>query len=508
MNLTKLCYTLIFSSILWACVNENNAEDIPKFQPNWESLSNYKVPRWFNDAKFGILIHWGVYSVPAYYSEWYPRLMYQDSIRWHQTDPRKSTPGSSPVYLHHTHTYGHPSEFGYKDFIPMFKGEKFNAKDWVELFKKAGAKYVIPVAEHHDGFAMYKSNVTRWNSFNMGPKIDVAKQIKEAAVDAGLSFGLSSHFAFNWDYYDHSKKFDTSNPELNDLYGLPHERYAPVSSSFLELWWQRVKDIIDNYQPEILCFDFYIDRPEFTSYHRKLAAYYYNKGIETKLKVVLQTKNMNFVSFPEGVNVLDIERGKLSHIRKEPWQTDTSIGKNSWGYTTSWESKSANSLIDDLIDIVSKNGNLLLNVGPKSDGTIPNDQVAVLLEIGKWLEINGEAIYRTRPWKLFGEGPSIVQNGHYSETTDSAFTANDIRFTTKKNTLYVIFLDKPQSNTITIRSLSDTTLFNPKRVKSVELLETSEQLKWNANNDAFVVSLTQMPVSEYAFVLKIKLSKQ
>lgn len=493
--------------IMSGCSSKPKLFNTQKFDPNWESLKEYKIPEWFADAKFGIFIHWGPYSVPAYRSEWYPRMMYQDSMLWHQTDPLKSKPGTSDVYEHHVKTYGHPSVFGYKDFIPMFKAEKFNAGEWVELFKKSGAKYVVPVAEHHDAFAMYKSNVTRWNSVDMGPKRDVVGELKQAADAAGLYFGVSSHLAFNWDYYNHEDRFDTSNPELADLYGPAHERYAPVSESFMEWWWKRTTDIIDSYHPDILWFDFYWDRAEFAPYHPKLAAYYYNMGVENGKDVVLQSKNMGFDSFPEGTHVLDIERGKLSDIRKDVWQTDTSIGKNSWCYTEGWESKTANSLIDDLIDIVSKNGTLLLNVGPKADGTIPQDQADVLLEIGKWLDLNGEAIYATRPWVKFGEGPTIVQKGHHSEGNNEAFTPQDIRFTTKGKALYAIVLDVPENNEVLIQSLADAKLFDAANIKSVEVVGANVHPQWEMTESGLLVKFQEKVACDHAFVIKINQKK-
>ncbi|WP_297086569.1 alpha-L-fucosidase [uncultured Draconibacterium sp.] len=495
---------LLIAILVNGCQSSTQQENDIRFEANWESLKEYKIPEWFADAKFGIFIHWGVYSVPAYASEWYPRNMYQDSVLWHQTDPEKSKPGTNSVYTHHVETYGHPSEFGYKDFIPMFKAEKFDADQWIHLFKKAGAKYVIPVAEHHDAFAMYKSNVTRWNSVEMGPKRDIVGELQQASKKEGMHFGVSSHFAFNWDYFNKEERFDTWNPEYEDLYGPKHERYAPVSKEFMDLWWRRTTDIIDSYQPEILWFDFYIDRKEFAPYHPKLAAYYYNKGLETGQEVVLQTKNMYFESFPAGSNVLDIERGKLSDIRSAVWQTDTSIGKNSWCHTEGWQSKSANSLIDDLIDIVSKNGTMLLNVGPKADGTIPQDQVNVLLEMGKWLDANGEAIYGTRPWDKFGEGPTIVKQGHHSEGNNKAFTAEDIRFTKKDKILYAITLDVPEDGKVLIRSLANHPKINANTVKSVEFLGEDAVASWNFTGQGLLVETETGLKAENALAIKIE----
>ncbi|WP_297086507.1 alpha-L-fucosidase [uncultured Draconibacterium sp.] len=500
----KTSIVLVLVAFLFAaCQSSAPKKELLQFEPNWESLKEYQTPQWFADAKFGIFIHWGSYSVPAYKSEWYPRLMYQDSVLWHQTDPEKSRPGTNPVFTHHVNTYGHPSEFGYKDFIPLFKAENFDPLQWMELFKRAGARYVIPVAEHHDAFAMYNSKVTPWNSVNMGPKRDIIAELKSAAKEAGLHFGVSSHFAFNWDYFNKQERFDTWNPEYEELYGPKHEPYAPVSKEFIELWWQRTTDIIDNYQPEILWFDFYIDRPEFASYHPKLAAYYYNMGIASGQEVVLQNKNMNYESFPEGTNMLDIERGKLADIRKDVWQTDTSIGKNSWCYTGGWQSKTANSLIDDLADIVSKNGTMLLNIGPKADGTIPQDQVNVLTEIGDWLAVNGEAIYETYPWDKFGEGPTIVEKGHHSEGNNKGFTAEDVRFTAKENVLYAIVLDIPDDGKVVLKSLVNHKTINAKTIKSIKYLGESFTPEWHIDDKGLTIKTNGELLAKNALTIKI-----
>ena len=348
--------------------------DEKKYEANWKSLSNYEVPTWFRDAKFGIFIHWGAYSVPAYGSEWYPRLMYMDTATFSaQLNPEGD--GANEVHLHHLAKWGDPKGFGYKDFIPKFRAEKFDPAEWITLFKKAGARYVVPVAEHHDGFAMYNSGYTRWKSTTMGPQRDVLGELFEEGRRQGLKMGASSHFAFNWAFFNKKPHFDTMDPEYADLYSKKGPVLdEPVSSEFKDLWWNRTKQIITDYQPDIMWFDFFLDSEAFKEYHPKLAAFYYNKGLEWNKEVVLQNKNLLYESFPEGTFVHDLERGKMSGIRKEPWQTDTSIGANSWGYIENWESKEVDKIVDDLVDIVSKNGCLLLNVGPRADGTIPNDQ--------------------------------------------------------------------------------------------------------------------------------------
>ncbi len=499
---------LLIGGIVSACssVPQQAIQNDEPFDANWESLGNYEIPAWFNDAKFGIFIHWGPYSVPAYSSEWYPRWMYMDSAQWNPSGELiKAEP--SWIYEHHVKTYGHPGEFGYKDFIPMFKAEKFNAKEWVSLFKKAGARYVVPVAEHHDAFAMYDSKFTRWNSVDMGPKRDVLKEIAIEAKQEGLYFGASSHFAFNWNYFTHKEGFDTSDPEFYDLYSRPHDHYAPADQEFLDLWWNRTKDIIDNYEPDILWFDFILDKEEFVPYHTKLAAYYYNKGIDWNKDVVLQTKNFDRESFPEGTNVWDIERGKSADIRKLPWQTDTSIGKNSWCYTTDWESKDANTLIDDLIDIVSKNGNMLLNVGPKADGTIPEDQAEILLQMGEWLGINGDAIYGTRPWLVAGEGPTEVKTGHHTEGTNKELTSEDFRFTQKGDKLYIIAMDIAEDGEYFVKSFADGSELIEGSVKEVKSLMQDTKLEWKVTKEGLRIKVISGLSIDYACAFEVSIKK-
>ena len=480
--------------------NETVAE---RFEPNWESLKKYEIPQWFQDAKLGIFIHWGPYAVPAFGSEWYPRLMYMDEMIWN-AEFEVTSEKPSGVYQHHVETYGHPGEFGYKDFIPMFKGENFDAGEWIDLFAKAGAKYVVPVAEHHDAFAMYKSNHTRWNAYEMGPKRDILGEIFTAARQKGLKTGASSHLAFNWVYFNRKPEFDNWDEQYDDLYGINREKTDQMSDEWREIWWNRTKDIIDQYEPDVLWFDFYLDKTAFKPNHPELAAYYYNKGLDWGKEVVLQNKNFHgFESYPPGTNVLDLERGKMDDIQNETWQTDTSIGANSWGYVTNWISKTPNKLIDDLVDIVSKNGCLLLNVGPRADGTIPDDQKEVLLEIGKWLDQNGEAIYGSKPWKVFGEGPTIVAKGHHSEKRNKNFTSADFRFTTKNDKLYAIAMDWADKGSLSIKQLASGSENGQWPVVEVKLLGHPGQIDWQQTEGGLSISLPADKPGDHAFVFEI-----
>ncbi len=414
------------------------------FQPNWESLKAYQIPAWYEDGKFGIFLHWGLYSVPAFGSEWYPRNMYQEG---------------SPEYQHHLATYGLPDQFGYKDFIPLMKYENYDPGEYARLFAEGGAKFVVPVAEHHDGFPMYDSALTRWNAAKMGPERDVVGELAEAVRQQGLTFGVSSHRAEHWWFFDGGRKFpsDVQDAEYDDLYGpaQPAPQNSddvtqnPPDPAFLEDWLQRTCELVDKYQPQLVWFDWWIHQEAFAPYLQKFAAFYYNRGAEWGKGVAI---NYKYHAFPEGAAVFDVERGQLSGIRAQLWQNDTSVSKNSWGYIQNHDYKTVDSLVNDLVDIVSKNGALLLNVGPKPDGTIPEPEQQMLREIGQWLKVNGEAIYGTRPWHVFGEGPTEVQEGAFTDVNRAEFTGQDIRFTTKGDTLYAIALAWPGEQ-VTIKAL-------------------------------------------------------
>lgn len=473
---------------------ETSARSMPaahtaaRFEPTWESLERYQVPQWYLDGKFGIFIHWGVYSVPAFGNEWYPRNMYlQDS----------------PEFKHHLATYGPHSQFGYKDFIPLFKAQRFDPGRWAELFRKAGAKFVVPVAEHHDGFAMYDCSLSRWCAAQIGPKRDIIGELAAAVRKEGLVFGLSSHRAEHWWFFDGGMKFDSDvkDPQYASLYGPAQpEKTSRPDKAFLDDWLARTRELVDKYQPQLVWFDWWIQQPEFEPYLREFAAYYYNKGAEWKKGVAI---NYKFKAFPDQVAVLDVERGQLAEIRPFFWQTDTSISKNSWGYVSRQDYKTADSLIDDLIDIVSKNGALLLNIGPKPDGTIPQPEKRILLEIGRWLEVNGQAIYNTRPWKVYGEGPTKVVEGSMNDTKRSAFTGEDIRFTAQGDVLYATVLAWPEKGTVTIRSLARSSELCRGEIKDVELLGSKDSITWERTADGLVAKLPTKRPCEHAFVLRI-----
>ncbi len=491
---------LFLIGVLVACASEDKKSSPPElYEESWESLSHYEIPQWMKDARFGIFIHWGPNSVAEQYTDWYPRWMYLDSGNYDVQTGQRVTDEPHPAVAYHRQKFGDQKDFGYKDLIPMFTMENFNAQEWVDLFRKAGAQYIIPVAEHHDGYALYESGITPYNAVEMGPKRDVFKELVDEVKRQGLIYGASSHLAFNWNYYNQKDHFDTGDPQYADLYAPPHKMGEPASKEWLaNTWWPRTKEIIDKYQPDILWFDFYLDRPEFAPYHRKLAAYYYNSGLKRGKELVLQTKNHNYESYPQGTHMLDLERSKMDSLRKEYWQTDTSIGKNSWYYSENWIPKSAGELVADLVDIVSKNGCLLLNTGPGKDGIIPDDQQKTLLDIGKWLEINGEAIYGSSYWEVYGEGPTKTNTGHLSESKNKNFTEEDIRFTTKGNILYATTLATPTKD-IDINYLNTLHI----NIKSIELLGHEGTIQFAQTGEKLSIKFPEDVALEHAWVFKI-----
>jgi alpha-L-fucosidase len=469
------------------------------YRADWESLQKFEAPEWYKDAKFGIFIHWGVYSVPAFGSEWYPRMMYVEG---------------SPEYRHHIETYGKQDKFGYKDLIPMFKGEHFDPAAWAELFKKAGAKYVVPVAEHHDGFAMYDSGLSDWTVAKMGPHRDTTGELAKAVRAAGLHFGVSSHRVEHNFFLGPGRAItsDVNDPQYAMLYGPAHNwlmnpwgtplnnDFTYVSSAWANDWLARSAELVEKYHPDIVYFDWWIGQAAIRANLARFAAFYYNGSL--KYGDHVGVINYKDYAMQEHSGVLDLERGQLGDIRPLYWQTDTSVSNKSWGYIENDTFKSPQFVVDQLIDIVSKNGNLLLNIGPRSDGTIPEQVQQVLLDVGAWLTVNGEAIYGTRPWRTYGEGPTKVTAGSFHDTDVANFKPEDFRFTAKGDALYIIGLAWPASGEAVVRSLA--TIVGSEPVASVDLLGGDPSLHFEQRGDGLHVHLPARPPAKYAYVLRVK----
>jgi alpha-L-fucosidase len=469
------------------------------FQPNWKSIdSQYQVPDWYRDAKFGIFIHWGVYSVPAYHDEWYPRWMYMG-------DPKSR----KNAFDYHVATYGPQDKFGYKDFIPMFRAEKWDPRAWADLFQASGARYVVPVAEHHDGFSMYDSAINPWNSVRMGPKRDIIGELAKTIRADGLHFGLSSHRAEHWWFFSGGRQFpsDVQDPRYAGLYGPAQSDRTnlgtPLGQAFLKDWLARCDELVDKYEPDLVYFDEVgAWSPAFQPYLEQFAAHYYNEAHRLGRGVVINYKH---TLMPPHTGVLDFERDVSDQARPDCWQTDTSVGQQSWSYIRDEKFKSSKQLINEFVDVVSKNGNYLLNIGPRADGTIPDEPRRILLSFGAWLKVNGEAIYGTRPAPLAAEGPTHPNpKGPGRDSVEAPYTADDIRFTKKGGTLYAIALDWPATGTWTIKSLAqgDTVLVS-RAIENVELLGSAEKLTWKRTGAGLVITAPAGKPCDFAYAFRI-----
>jgi alpha-L-fucosidase len=457
---------------------QNGGSEGP-FKPSDESLKQYQYPEWFRDAKFGIWAHWGPQAVPRQ-GDWYAKRMYQEG---------------NPAYKYHLEHYGHPSEFGFKDIIPLWKAEKWDPDKLMELYKKTGARYFVSMGTHHDNFFLWNSKLNRWNAANMGPEKDVVATWQKAAKKQGLRFGVSEHLGASYTWYQSAHGSDKSGPKagvpydgtnLNnqDLYHAAAEAddkdWLTNNPAFQLEWYQSIKELIDNYQPDLLYSDSHMP---FENVGRTLISHYYNQDILKnggKLEAVYTCKQPS-----GGLWVEDVERGVKDTLIQYPWQTDTSIGD--WYYRTGQKYKTSTEVIQMLVDIVSKNGNLLLNVVQTPEGDLEPDMLKILDEIGVWTSANGEGIYGSRPWKIYGEKPAdkpVKKLGRFDE--NFGYSSNDIRFTTKGSTLYAFCLGKPEADVV-IKSLSKTSKLAGKPVASVSMVGSSEKLSWKQSGEALVI---------------------
>jgi alpha-L-fucosidase len=424
-----------------------------------------EAPEWFRDAKFGIYFHWGVYSVPAFGSEWYPRNMHVPDHDTHD---------------HHVETYGSPVEAPYSEFASQFTADQFDAARWADLFENAGARYAGPVAEHHDGFSLWASEVTPWNAADVGPERDLVGELERAIRDRGLRFVTTFHHARN--------SLHKVDGEWSGHYGTAKRNYPAVfddpkqawmygqmdREQFLDLWLAKLGEVIGFYRPDLIWFDSWLHEIP-SSYQQQFLAAYYNAAEQWDRDVVVTRKQEDL---PLEMSVKDYEKGQATEISERPFLTDDTVSTGSWCYTEGLEVKSKARVLHSLLDIVAKNGCLLLNVSPKANGTIPTDQKEVLLTIGEWLEMNGEAVYGTRPWEVFGEGPTQLGEGQFEGVEGKAMTARDVRYTRSKDgqTLYAIVLGWPDSP-LTLSAVAPDTPDSG----TVRLLPTDERLQHSVN---------------------------
>ncbi|MBV8552772.1 MAG: alpha-L-fucosidase [Acidobacteriaceae bacterium] len=473
------------------------------FQPTRQSLSAYEIPQWFADAKFGIWAHWGPQSAIED-GDWYARNMYMEG---------------NPQYNYHVQHYGHPSKFGYKDTIPAWKAEKWNPEELISLYQKAGAKYFMSMGVHHDNFDLWNSKYQRWNAVNMGPKKDIVGSWAEAARKQGLRFAVSDHLWITYKWFSVSHGHDTSgplagvtydgaDPKFSDLYVASDDVYSQLdwNESNIPEWWKqhwhlRIKDLVDKYQPDLL----YVDGAlPFESYGYALVAHHYNQSAKRnggKVEAVYTTKRLQ--DSEHGVAVLDVERGVVDNIWPRPWQTDTCIGD--WHYKRGIQYKTPKTVIDMLVDIVSRNGNLMLNFPLPASGQLDLEEMNVLAEITRWMAVNSEAIHGTRPWKIYGEGPGSAKpakDSAFNESKRQDLTAADVRFTTKGSTLYAFVMGWPDFE-VNIAPLAMNNQYRVGKIQNVELLGFDGKLQWLQNDSGLKVQVPQQKPGDYAFVFKV-----
>lgn len=506
------------------------------FEPTWSSLARYRVPDWYRDAKFGIWAHWGAQCEPEH-GDWYGRNMYQEG---------------GDDYKFHVEQYGHPSKVGFKDIIHRWKADNWNPDELVALYKKAGARYFVGMANHHDNFDNYNSRHHAWNSVRLGPKKDLIGGWAKAARKHGLRFGVSVHAAHAWTWYETAQDADKNGPLAGVPYdgkltaadgkgtwwdGLdPQQLYAQShalsrrgkdvdvnkqwawgdgasepSKAYCDQFYNRTVDLIDQYEPDLVYFDdTVLPLWPVSDVGLKIAAHLYNRSIRKnsgRLEAVLNGKVLD--EEQRKCMVWDIERGQSNRLEPFVWQTDTCIG--SWHYDRRvYEKnryKSAATVIHTLADVVSKNGNLLLSVPVRRDGTIDEKERAIVEGIGAWMAVNGESIYGTRPWVIFGEGPAAasaapLDSAGFNEGKGKPFTAEDIRFTTKGKILYAIVLGKPVSGKVNITSLGEKAP-HARAVNSVQLLGNNTRLAFSRKPDGLEIVLPEALPESAALVFRI-----
>jgi alpha-L-fucosidase len=513
---TKFIFIILFATFISCGPTPPSKVKEDKYQPNWESLAQHKTPEWFKDAKFGIYFHWGVYSKIGR-GEWYARQMYEVKDEGWGKDERE----------HHLTTYG--EDVHYHDFIKDFTAVHFDAKEWAKLFKASGAKYVGPVAEHCDNFSNWDSKINKYNTVNFGPKRDIVGELEKAIKGEGIKFVTTFHHSWEWGWYNTwSGLIDTTAVGFEDFYGektLPEtfnsfkggfaasgkfkgqikQKYAP-SRKFIDTWKTKIYEVVDKYEPDLLWFDsrlFVIPEKD----RQEMVAHYYNKGEEWNKPVVMTYKNEDL---PPNIAVIDLEKGRFDEKTEFPWLTDDSYAWNSWSWRPKLRLKTPNIIVDELVDIVSKNGCLILNITPTADGLIPDEMRSGLLEIGEWLSKYGEAVYETRPFVTYGEGITVLKKNHFGGVQGDGvnYTSNDFRYTTNGDTLYILQLGMPESNQeFTLKSFAKDGLASAVKIKSLKLLGSEEKIEWKQNSSGLQIITPKVNPNKLVLVYKAEILK-
>ncbi|WP_430933693.1 alpha-L-fucosidase [Saccharicrinis sp. 156] len=502
LNNILLAFSILAIS---SCTEVNEEKKQTKYEPNFESLSQHEAaPEWFQDAKLGMYFHWGPYSVPAYGSAWYPANMYLKGNR---------------VNEFHEKNFGPIEEFGYEDFIPMFTAEHFDAENWADLFQMTGAKFAGPVAQHHDGFAMWDSKVNPWNSVDMGPKRDITGEMFKALRKRNIKTIATLHHArngqrnkntpeywgkngFNSHYPYHPElPTATTDPKLRKLFG----NWENIDD-FNQYWLDQVEEVVDRYQPDILWYDSWLNMiPEQKI--NEMVAYHFNSGLKNKQEVVVCSKHQDI---PWEYGVDDMEQGGRRDIYPLPWMTDITLGESRWMYVEGEKYKDAALVVRNMIDVWSKNGTVLLNVSPRADGVINQEQRDILKDIGAWMEVHGEAVYGTRPFHIFGYGTANASDAsHDGQSAKIKYTANDVRYTVAKDkkSMYVFFLGVPKGGkAIKMRAIGGFHRNQPPSpIKNITLMGSDAKVEWKLTPQTLLINMPKVEYNEIATVLKLEL---
>ena len=488
---------LIVSLSLFAAVAGQAME---MYEATFESLDRHQAPEWFRDAKFGIYTHWTPSTVGNEIAGvgWYPFYMYADVSIQRSSGPGQGMPtavdeGPHWAYTEHVKRFGDPKEFGWKDLLKTFQPKSFNAAEWAELFHEAGARFAGPVAIHHDGYAMWDSQVTRWCAQQQAG-FDPSKELEREIRKRGMKFIASFHHSHTWRYFIPSYRHDGADPEYVDLYFEPHKAGDPLSPRFKKWWRGLLDEYIEKYDPDMVWLDMGTrDIPNELMY--PFLADYYNHGLAAGKGVVTTVKS--YSPYLPGATV-DYEKGRVKDLVEKPWLTDDTVAPG-WFHSSRPGEKDADDVIDILADIVSKNGCLLLNVGPTSDGVIPEAEKEILRTVGQWLKTNGEAIYGTRPWTMAAEGPTVIKESKgFLKKLD--YTAEDIRYTASKDRkkLYAIVLARPGGEVV-LNGAQGSNVVN------IDLLGYEGDIEWRKAGGQLRIKFPEGAPQQHAYAFRISL---